>query len=636
MIPRLLYGAAFAVVLPVLLVLWGRRLDQLLALPIVASPPAGLVLAVGGVSLMLLAMRDLWVRGGGLPMSPFPPRRLVTGGAYRLVAHPIYLGAVTLALGVSLAAPSAAGLWVVTPVLALAVGAWVAGYERAATISRFGATATPILRLPPGDAAPPTVADRVSIYLVVQLPWLVAYMAVELLGTPRDAVSAYLPWDRRLPLVPWTEGIYALTYLVVVLAPLLARDRRALRRMALRALWATALIVPFYLVVPIVAQAKLVVGGGFWQDLMRWERLHDEPVTAFPAFHVIWVWIAAQVFADRWPRLRWLWWGLVAAVAASCVTTGMHAVLDVAAGLLACLIIARAPRLWRLLCGGAEWVANSWRETTVGPVRFLSHGVFASLGAVSGLVIAGYLAGAAGFGWLLGMWAGSVVGAGLWAQVVEGSPQLLRPYGYFGGVAGALAVLLAAIALGADVWVIFAAFGVGATVTQALGRLRCLVQGCCHGREAPAWLGIRYTHPRSRVVRLAHWKGVPLHPTPLYSILWTLFVGALMWRLWTLAAPLPFICGVYFILVGAGRFVEEHYRGEPQTPVHGGFRLYQWLAIAFVLGGAALTTVGARPAPPPAGLGAGMMGPLLAVAVATYFAYGVDLPAGKLRFSRLT
>jgi protein-S-isoprenylcysteine O-methyltransferase Ste14 len=635
-IPRLLYGAAFAVVLPLLLVLWGTRLDRLLVLPIIDSPAPGLVLALGGVGLMLWAMRDLWIRGGGLPMSPFPPRRLVTGGVYRLAAHPIYIGAVLLTLGISLALPLAAGLWVVTPVLALAAAAWVLGYERAATRSRFGATPSPILRLPPDEATPPTVADRVSIYLMVLLPWLAAYMSVEFLGTPRDAVSAYLPWDRQLPVVPWTEGIYALTYVVVVLAPLVAWERRVLRRMALRGLWATALIIPFYLVVPIVAQSKPVTGSGFWQSLLRWERLYDQPVTAFPAFHVIWAWIAAAVFIDRWPRLKWVWWGVVAAVAASCVATGMHAVLDVAAGLAACLIIAQGPRLWRLLCRGAEWVANSWRETTVGPVRFLSHGVFASLGAVTGLVIAGHLAGPAGFGWLLGMWAAAVVGAGLWAQVVEGSPQLLRPYGYFGGVVGALLVLLAAVARGADVWVIFAAFGVGATVTQALGRLRCLVQGCCHGREAPAWLGIRYTDPRSRVVRLAHWEGVPLHPTQLYSILWTLFAGVLMWRLWALAAPLPFICGSYFILVGAGRFVEEHYRGEPQTPVHGGFRLYQWLAIVFVLGGAALTALGARPAPPPGGLSTGMIGPLLAVAVATYFAYGVDLPAGKLRFSRLT
>lgn len=635
MIARLAYAVLFVAALPLLLVLWARRLDQLLGLPAWGAPVPGVATALAGVSLMLVAARDLWVWGGGLPMSPFPPRRLVFRGAYRVLADPLYVGAVLVALGASLAARSPGGLWIVTPTLALAIAAWVMGYEREATRAHYGMTAKPLLRLPPAESNPPTPADRVSIYLLVLLPWLLAYQAVEYLGTPPDARSVYFDWERQLPVIPWTEAVYALTYPLVVAAPLVARQRWALRRLALGGLWATVVIVPSYLVLPLVAEAKPVTGAGFWQDLMRWERLNDEPVTAFPAFHVIWTWLAARVYAARWPRVGWLWWGIVAAVAASCVTTGMHAAADVGAAVVACLLIARGADLWRLICRVAEAVANSWHEVGVGPVRFLSHGVFAALGAVGGLVVAASLAGPAGFAWLVAMWAAAVAGAGLWAQWIEGSPQLLRPYGYFGSVAGALAVLPVAAVAGADLWVILGAFGVGATVTQALGRLRCLVQGCCHGREAPAWFGIRYTHPRSRVLRLANLGGVPLHPTPVYSIIWTLFVGTLMWRLWVLEAPLAVVVGTYFLLIGAGRFVEEHYRGEPQTAVVGGLRLYQWLAIGFVVGGAALTTLSTSPAPAPAGFDAGIVPALLAVGLATYVAYGVDLPGSRLRFSRL-
>jgi len=40
------------------------------------------------------------------------------------------------------------------------------------------------------------------------------------------------------------------------------------------------------------------------------------------------------------------------------------------------------------------------------------------------------------------------------------------------------------------------------------------------------------------------------------------------------------IVGLYFILSGLGRFVEEAYRGEVQTKiVGGGMRIYQWLAL---------------------------------------------------------
>ena len=93
--------------------------------------------------------------------------------------------------------------------------------------------------------------------------------------------------------------------------------------------------------------------------------------------------------------------------------------------------------------------------------------------------------------------------------------------------------------------------------------------------------------------------GVPLHPTPLYSMLWMLVTGAILLRLWVLGAPLPFIAGGYLVLVGLGRFVEEHYRGEPQTAIVGGLRLYQWLAMAFVFGGSVLMAIDGRPAPRP-------------------------------------
>jgi prolipoprotein diacylglyceryltransferase len=144
-----------------------------------------------------------------------------------------------------------------------------------------------------------------------------------------------------------------------------------------------------------------------------------------------------------------------------------------------------------------------------------------------------------------------------------------------------------------------------------------------------------YTHARSRVVRLSQLGGTPLHPTQLYSIVSSLVIGALLARLWTVGASLPFIAGAYFMLVGLTRFVEEHYRGEPQTVVIGGLRLYQWLALSFVIGGAALTCIAGAPAPAPTAPGLSVPPPLLAVALVTYAAYGIDFPRSTRRFSRL-
>jgi hypothetical protein len=128
---------------------------------------------------------------------------------------------------------------------------------------------------------------------------------------------------------------------------------------------------------------------------------------------------------------------------------------------------------------------------------------------------------------------------------------------------------------------------------------------------------------------------VPVHPTPLYSILWNVVIFVLMARLWSVHAPLRFIGGLYLVMTGLGRFVEESYRGEPQTKIWAGLRLYQWIAIGTVLAGIAVTVVGGAgvaPTPVPSWppLAAALVMGLLAGA-----ALGVDFPSSNKRFSRL-
>jgi len=451
------YGALYVFVLPLLLGLWMRRLDVVLHLaPLPAWPGAALAAGVAGVLLMAAGTVALWRYGRGLPMSPYPPDRLVTRGVYGLIPHPIYVGAVLVCAGWSIGIRSRGGLLIVSPALALAAAAFVLGYERDATLTRFG--------LQP---------DR----------------------------------DRETGMSRGARPLFSLA------SPLLAA--------------------------------------------------------------------------------------------------------------------------WVLLCRGAEAIANSWCEWRIGAVRVMNHGIYAGVGAALGVALAVWLAGRSSLWWVVALTLAAQLGAGLWAQLVEGSPQLLRPYGYFGSVIAVVLVCAAAGFAGQDAWTMLAAFAVGACVTQAAGRLRCLVQGCCHGRPVNAAWGLRYRHPRSRVVRLSHLENVPLHPTQLYSLVWMLAVGLFLAVLWLRAAPLPFIAGMYLLLVGLGRFVEEHLRGEPQTACVGGLRLYQWLAIGFVLAGGMLTAVAGAPAPAPQPLPPAALPALAGLALFTWFLYGVDFPNSSRRFSRL-
>ena len=632
----LAYGALFSLGLPVLLGLWMWRLDALVRLPFWGTPGVGWALAGVGLALMATACVSLWADGRGLPMSPFPPERLVTRGVYACVADPLYVGAVLTTLGAAIAFRSPAGVWIVSPVLACSASAFVWGYEREATDARLGPLPAPWLRLPPDEDGPSRLRDWVSVVLIVGGLWVMTYEGVSRLGPSPGAWSTWIAWDWQLPVVPWTEAIYFAAYLLVLLAPAVAApSQRVLRRVAIRGLGATAGITLFYLFVPLVAPAKHVPGDSIWTPLLLLERGTDQQAASLPSFHVVWACLASELYVAAWPRIRWVAVAFCLAIGVSCVTTGMHSVLDVVAGFAAYGIVIRGSHIWRGLCGIAGRVANSWREWRVGSVRVMSHGAYAAVGGAAGAGLAVFVAGSDQMWWIVGMTLGAELGAGMWAQVIEGSPQLLRPYGYFGAVVAVFVMTTVAAAMGKDPWLLLAAMAVGGCATQVFGRLRCLVQGCCHGRPVSADWGIRHTHPRSRVVRLSPFGGARLHPTALYSMLWTSLICVALVRLWLLALPLPFIGGVYLILVGLGRFVEEHYRGEPQTATIAGLRLYQWLAIAFVVGGAMLTAVSGAPAPAPQ-LPPALLWPVLVVVLLlTYAAYGVDFPRSNRRFSRL-
>ena len=630
------YGAVFVIALPVLLFLWVRALDRIVALPAIGAPWHGVLLAAAGAALMGSAMIVLRIRGRGWPMSPFPPERRVTSGPYALVDHPIYTGAVLVVAGVSVGLGSSAGIWIVTPVFAMACAAFVIGYERPATDERFGPRPTrALLRLPDASDAAPSAADRISIYLLVFLPWYIAYEGVNLLGVPRDAFQLGTRWDAAIPVLGWTEPAYFVAYPLLLALPLVLRTRAELRRFALHGWIAILSITTIYLVFPTSIDAKPVPPGTAFAPMLMWERAFDDHSTGFPAFHVIWPCLAAAALSSAFPRAKALWWSVATAIAVSAVTTGMHVIADIAGAAVATVLILNAGRIWRGVLRESERIAASWREWDLGAVRLLSHGIYAGAGALFGIVIVGSLAGEREIGAACFVAIAAIVGAGLWAQFLEGSPALLRPFGFYGGLLGGVLAIALLPLLGADAWLVFGAYAVAAPVVQAFGRVRCLVQGCCHGRPATAASGMCFTHARSRVTRLSDLAGKPLHPTQVYSIVWSVLTFVLLARLWAISAPLSLIAGAFFILNALGRFVEEHFRGEPQTPMVAGLRVYQWLAIVSIAAGAVLTAIPTAAAPPASSPTIATWIAAIAVGIVTYVAYGVDFPRLNARFARL-
>ncbi|HEY1954222.1 MAG TPA: prolipoprotein diacylglyceryl transferase family protein [Polyangiaceae bacterium] len=577
---KILYGLLFAAVLPALLALWARATESTVTAAACHSPRLGAALAIAGALLVLAGWLSLWRDGGGLPMNAFPPPRLVTRGPYALVAHPIYVGFGAICFGVSIATGSASGLWLVSPTVALAAAALVLGYERQDLESRFGRDrGAPWIGLPRELDASPTFARRVSTFFIAFFPWIL--------------LAARETW-------PAVDLRDALVFALALAAPFWVTRERDLRTVAVRSLLAMPLVVPMHALVPSLT----------------------------PSFSALAALLAADAFTAHRPWTRW-----IARAAAVVIATGE--LTSVLATIIAYTIVLDAGEIWRGLRALAELVANSWHETRLGPLRIINHGIWAALASFGGILIIGSLVGPGHFAMLVVGAAGGLVGAGIWAQTIEGSAALSRPFGFYGGLLGICAAALLAPWLGTPIWLLLGAVAVAGPYIQGVGRLRCLVQGCCHGSETSALIGIRYHHPRSRVCRLAHLDGVPIHPTPLYSTLWNMVTFVLVARLWSLHAPLHLIGGVYLIANGLGRFVEEAYRGEPQTPIYARLRLYQWAALAQVLAGALVTALGSSPGAPPVApnvdalLAASIFGVIYGLAM------GVDFPSSNRRLSRL-
>jgi protein-S-isoprenylcysteine O-methyltransferase Ste14/prolipoprotein diacylglyceryltransferase len=636
---RIGYGALFVAGVPALLVLWAGRSAPMIPLPAIGHLLVGGLVSVAGLVLLLAGVVALVRHGKGLPMNPFPPPRLVREGIFKWLRNPIYIGFGLTVLGTALAVRSPSGLWLVTPVTWLAMAALVFGHERHDLRRRFGdgALAPPRCSIPRPVEGSPQPIERLATLVWVFVPWLLAYFAVQGLGRPPDAVSTVLPGEERLPVCPWMELPYASAYLIVPLTVFVTRTRRALFRFALSGLLGTAVVTLCWLLIPVVAVHRPFAADTWIARLLAAEQDHSNSVAAFPAFHAVWPLLAARAWsAERGVATRALVWSWAAVVILGAVGTSHHTLLEVSAGVLLYALLREPGRVWSRVRLATERLANSWREWRLGPFRLINHGLFAGLAASLGLLLAGSTAGpgqerAAVWvaGWIL-------VGAACYAQWLEGSSRLLRPFGWYGGLTGGILGVLASPLVGGRIMPLLAAFATAAPWIQLVGRLRCLVQGCCHGSPSPPAAGIRYWHRRSRVTQLASLAGVPLYPTPLFSIAANLVIGLLLLRLRTLAAPDSLVLGVYFMLSGCARFVEESYRGEPQTPVVGGLRVYQWFAMGTFLAGIGCTMF---PMPPSGATFVPPSGTLIRWAVVLFFvcaaAMGLDVPGSNRRFSRL-
>jgi membrane-associated phospholipid phosphatase len=195
--------------------------------------------------------------------------------------------------------------------------------------------------LPADDTAPPNMWHRLLVFPLLFVPWLVMYEWVVYRGPAPGALRSYLPGEVQWPIWQWMEVLYFSPYVLVALAPLCAPTNRVLRRFIVAGGIATVLVFLMFLTLPVIAPPRPFQPSGILGQMMLYERAMDlnNGTAAFPSFHVVWAFLGAAVFAARWPRARFASWLWAALVAASCVLTGMHSLLDIVAGFAVFLLV---------------------------------------------------------------------------------------------------------------------------------------------------------------------------------------------------------------------------------------------------------------------------------------------------------
>ena len=181
----------------------------------------------------------------------------------------------------------------------------------------------------------------------------------------------------------------------------------------------------------------------------------------------------------------------------------------------------------------------------LGPISIYTYGVLLAAAYLTGLWYATIRGEARGLNrdqvMDLGIYiiVSALVGAKLLLVVVEfdhfrQNPSeiwtIIRSGGvFYGGLLLSVAVAFWFIRRhGLPFWTTCDAFAPGIILGQAVGRLGCLMAGCCYGEPTESFLGITFSHPLA-AANVGTPLGVSLHPTQLYeSVAALLILGSLL------------------------------------------------------------------------------------------------------------
>lgn len=181
-----------------------------------------------------------------------------------------------------------------------------------------------------------------------------------------------------------------------------------------------------------------------------------------------------------------------------------------------------------------------------------------------------------------------------WEQVVSGSvsPRQFLVAGrvVLGGVvAGLLFAIWAFRHHRLPIWTAIEAGLCGTALGMGLGRLGCLLAGCCFGAPTDWAWGITFHDPMAHLISGTPLH-VPLHPTQILQMVADLSLFAVL--LWRVLRPhvAGEVAGLFLIGAAAIRFALEFLRGDPRGAALG-LSTSQWISLGMLAAGALVLAV---------------------------------------------
>ncbi|CAF4303806.1 unnamed protein product, partial [Adineta steineri] len=245
-------------------------------------------------------------------------------------------------------------------------------------------------------------------------------------------------------------------------------------------------------ILPFVAPPKQFIPKTILGEMLLYERSFDGPGCAFPSFHVSWAFLSAYYYSWIYSKYNFIFYILSILISLSCITTGMHSIIDIVGGFLLFLICVKRIRLWIYIRNYFENLPNSWSCYRIGRLHIINSSfyvfvsasiggfiIFSLIGDISGVLLINLL---------------SLFMAAVWGQYIERSSGLSRPFGYFGFIIGGIVgSLIVSWFYSIPLIRILSAYALASPWIQGVGRFRCIIHGCCHGRSTNQFLGILIT-----------------------------------------------------------------------------------------------------------------------------------------------